>query len=116
MNYDEPFGCSVTTTLKVIGGRWKPIILFNLLENDKCRFNALKRMINGITQRMLTMQLKELVDDGVVARQVFEVVPPHVEYSLTEYGKTLTPLLMQMRDWGAFHAQRPTITEQENGA
>lgn len=112
MNYDEPFGCSVTTTLKVIGGRWKPIILFNLLENEKCRFNALKRMINGITQRMLTMQLKELVDDGVITREVFEVVPPHVEYSLTEYGKTLTPLLMLMRDWGASHTERAEVADK----
>ena len=109
MNYDEPFGCSVTVTLKVIGGRWKPIILFNLLENDRCRFNALKRMINGITQRMLTMQLKELVDDGIIKREVFDVVPPHVEYSLTDYGKTLTPMLMLMRDWGAKHAEKAKI-------
>ena len=112
MNYDEPFGCSVTTTLKVIGGRWKPIILFNLLENEKCRFNALKRMINGITQRMLTMQLKELVDDGVINREVLDLVPPHVEYSLTDYGKTLTPLLMLMRDWGASHAERAEIADK----
>ena len=104
MNYDEPFGCSVSTTIKVIGGRWKPIILYHLMENGVCRFNQLKRMTDGITQRMLTNQLKELIEDGIVNRKVMEVVPPHVEYSLTDYGKTLEPILEAMREWGAIHA------------
>ncbi|WP_148212586.1 winged helix-turn-helix transcriptional regulator [Hahella chejuensis] len=109
MNYDEPFGCSVTTTLNVIGGRWKPVILFHLLENGVVRFNQLKRMTDGITQRMLTNQLKELVSDGIVERKVIEVVPPHVEYLLTDYGKTLTPILIEMREWGAKHAEKQSL-------
>ncbi|NIF59288.1 helix-turn-helix transcriptional regulator [Enterobacter sp. Ap-916] len=105
MDYNAPYGCSVTTTLKVIGGRWKPVILFHLMENGVCRFNELRRMIDGITQRMLTSQLKELVEDGIIIRVVIESSPPHVEYSLTKYGSTLENILKEMRDWGAQHAE-----------
>jgi len=102
-NYRKPFGCSVEATLSVIGGRWKPVILFHLLEQDVLRFNAMKRSIEGITQRMLTNQLRELESDGVVQRKVYAEVPPRVEYRLTQYGKTLKPILVAMREWGAEH-------------
>ena len=81
--YDRPYGCSVEATLSVIGGRWKPVIIFNLLQNDVLRFGELKRKIEGITQRMLTNQLRELEKDKIVARKVYAEVPPRVEYSLS---------------------------------
>ncbi len=87
----------------MIGGRWKPVIIFNLLQNDVLRFGELKSQIEGITQRMLTNQLRELEKDQIVARKVYAEVPPRVEYSLTDYGRTLEPIMIAMRDWGAKH-------------
>lgn len=101
--YGHPYGCSVTTTLGVIGGRWKPIILFQLLAGTK-RFGELRRLVPGATERMLTLQLRELEADGIVARTVYPQVPPKVEYALTETGRTLEPVLLAMRDWGAGYA------------
>lgn len=101
--FEEPYGCSVEATLSVIGGRWKPVIIFKLLESDVLRFGELKKTINGITQRMLTNQLRELESDKIIARKVYAEVPPKVEYSLTKYGKTLEPIMLAMRDWGAAH-------------
>lgn len=104
--YQAPYGCSVEATLAVIGGRWKPVILFHLLEQEIMRFNALKRTIDGITQRMLTNQLRELEADGIITRTVYAEVPPRVEYRLTDYGRTLEPILLAMREWGADHQCR----------
>ena len=100
---DGPYGCSVEATLAVIGGRWKPVIIFLLLQNDFLRFGELKKTIEGITQRMLTNQLRELEDDKIVHRKVYAEVPPRVEYSLTDYGRSLEPIMIAMRDWGAEH-------------
>lgn len=104
LDYKGPFGCSVEATLSVIGGRWKAVILFHLLENGVLRFGQLKKSISGITQRVLINQLRELEDDKVVHREVYAEVPPRVEYSLTEYGRSLEPILFAMRDWGAKHS------------
>lgn len=82
-NYDHPYGCSIEATLSVIGGHWKPVIIFNLMQNDVLRFGELKRKIAGITQRMLTNQLRELEKDQIVAGKVYAEIPPRVEYSLT---------------------------------
>ena len=95
--------CPVDATLAVMGGRWKAIILFHLIYKDVLRFNQLQKSIEGITQRMLTNQLRELEQDGIVNRKVYAQVPPKVEYSLTEYGKTLAPILQAMREWGENH-------------
>lgn len=92
-------GCAVEATLAVVGGRWKPVLLFHLLEGRK-RFSDLCRAVPNATQRMITLQLRELEADGVVARHVFAQVPPRVEYELTELGRSLEALLLQMRDWG----------------
>lgn len=100
---DGPYGCSVEATLAVIGGRWKPVIIFLLLQNEVLRFGELKKTIDGITQRMLTNQLRELENDKVVARKVYAEVPPRVEYSLTDYGRSLEPIMVAMRDWGTEH-------------
>lgn len=102
-NCDGPYGCSVGATLSVIGGRWKPVIIFLLMQNDYLRFGELKKTIDGVTQRMLTQQLRELEKDKVVNRKVYAEVPPRVEYSLTNYGRTLEPIMVAMRDWGAEH-------------
>ena len=102
-NCRGPYGCSVEATLAVIGGRWKPVIIFKLLYNEFLRFGQLKKEIEGITQRMLTNQLRELEEDGIVSRKVYAEVPPRVEYALTEYGRTLEPVMISMRDWGAEH-------------
>lgn len=91
--------CAVETTLQVIGGRWKVLILRELLDGVK-RFNQLHRALHGITQKMLTQQLREMEMDGIVSRQVYLQVPPKVEYSLTETGKTLQPILEAMHHWG----------------
>lgn len=102
-NCNGPYGCSVEATLSVIGGRWKPVIIFLLLQNDFLRFGELKKIIDGVTERMLTNQLRELESDKIVSRKVYAEVPPRVEYSLTDYGKSLEPIMVAMRDWGAEH-------------
>ncbi|HUQ37240.1 MAG TPA: helix-turn-helix domain-containing protein [Aestuariivirga sp.] len=93
-------GCAVEATLSVIGGVWKPVLVFHLL-NGKLRFNALCRAISSATPRMITLQLRELEADGIVKRTVFPEVPPKVEYELTVLGQSLAPVLLNMRDWGA---------------
>lgn len=101
-------GCAVEVTLSVIGGVWKPVILFHLLEG-KLRFNALSKLTPSATPRMLTLQLRELEADGIVLRTVFPQVPPRVEYELTAFGKSLEPILLTMRDWG--ESFKATMTE-----
>ena len=95
-------GCPVEATLEIIGGKWKGVILYHLLERTY-RFGELKRAMQGITQRMLTKQLRELEADGTVNRKVYAEVPPKVEYSLTEVGESLRGVMMMMRDWGKNH-------------
>jgi DNA-binding HxlR family transcriptional regulator len=96
----NPEQCPVDRTLRIIGGRWKALILYYLRGGPK-RFNALRRMMPSVTQRMLTQHLRELEADGVIDRKIFPVVPPHVEYSLSPLGVSLLPVLDAMADWGA---------------
>lgn len=98
-SYKCSFGCSIEAALEAIGGKWKGVILFHLKE-DKKRFNELKRLLPEVTQRMLTKQLRELESDGIVHRLVYAEVPPKVEYSLTEFGQTLLPILDALQIWG----------------
>jgi DNA-binding HxlR family transcriptional regulator len=95
--------CPVEVTLSVIGGKWKPLILWHLSEGRVRRFLELQRIIPGITRKMLTQHLRELERDGVVARQIFDEMPLRVEYSLTKYGQTLRPLMRVLCDWGSKH-------------
>jgi DNA-binding HxlR family transcriptional regulator len=97
--------CPVEATLEVIGGKWKAVILF-WLRDQVCRFGELRRKIPDISERMLTQQLRELEQDGIVHRKVYPVVPPKVEYSLTAYGRTLRPITESMCKWGEKHLQR----------
>ncbi|MCO5731562.1 helix-turn-helix domain-containing protein [Rhizobium sp. SSA_523] len=92
-------GCAVEATISVIGGVWKPVILFQLL-GGKMRFNAICRLIPAATPRMITLQLRELETDGIIRRIIYPEVPPKVEYELTELGFSLEPLLVSMCDWG----------------
>jgi DNA-binding HxlR family transcriptional regulator len=104
---DCHYGCSVEAALDVIGGKWKGVILFHLLDGKK-RFNELRRLIPSVTLRMLTLQLRELEQDEVVVRTVYPQVPPKVEYSLTDFGKSLKPILLKLRDWG-----QPIMTREK---
>jgi DNA-binding HxlR family transcriptional regulator len=97
--------CPVEATLEVIGGKWKALILF-WLRDQTCRFGDMRRKIPDISERMLTQQLRELEDDGIVHRKVYPVVPPKVEYSLTAYGRTLRPITELMCKWGETHLRR----------
>ena len=90
--------CPVEAALDLIGGKWKAIILFRVLEETR-RFNELRRLLPGLTQRMLTNQLRELERDGLIERKVYAQVPPKVEYSMTEFGKTLEPVLLALKQW-----------------
>ena len=96
---DQKYNCPVEVTLSIIGGKWKCLIIHHLIDGTK-RFNELRRLIPRITQRMLTSQLRELEADRIVNRKVYAEVPPKTEYSLTELGKTLEPVLWAMHDWG----------------
>ncbi len=97
--------CPVKATMEIIGGKWKPIVLYYLKDGVK-RFGELQRLIPHATKKMLTQQLRELENDGIINRKVFEQVPPKVEYSLTGYGKTLSPILELMANWGKIHRVR----------
>jgi DNA-binding HxlR family transcriptional regulator len=100
-----PQNCPIIDTLGVVGGKWKPAILWQIREGVH-RFGALQRAVGGITQKMLTQQLRELEADGILRREVFAEVPPRVEYTLTPYGCTLQPLLDAMASWGSAHRER----------
>ncbi len=102
-------GCPVEFTLDVIGGKWKGVLLYHLIDGTK-RFNEFRRICPSITQRMLTLQLRELEEDGIVHREVYQQVPPKVEYSLTEFGRTLEPIILQMKQWGETYQSRRNDT------
>ncbi|HBB32207.1 MAG TPA: transcriptional regulator [Cyanobacteria bacterium UBA8803] len=97
--------CPVERTLEVIGGRWKVLILRELFGGVK-RFGQLHRALNGITQKMLTQQLREMESDGIVHREMYLQVPPKVEYSLTALGESLKPIIEAMHEWGIRHLDR----------
>ncbi|WP_338156611.1 winged helix-turn-helix transcriptional regulator [Burkholderia stabilis] len=100
------YPCSVAATVDVAGGKWKPLVVHYLMSGTK-RFGELRCLIGTVTQRSLTLQLRELESDGIVTRAVFAEVPPRVEYTLTEFGRTLAPVLEAMKQWGdAYIARR----------
>lgn len=102
--YDCSVGCPVEAALEQIAGKWKGLIIFHLLD-ETLRFSELSRRAVNVTQRSLTKQLRELEADGIVHREVFAEVPPRVEYSLTEKGRSLRTVIESLRDWGLQNAR-----------
>jgi DNA-binding HxlR family transcriptional regulator len=102
--------CPVKLTASIIGGKWKPSLLFHL-EGQTRRFCELQRLIPGLTKKMLTQHLRELESDGIVRRKVYAEVPPRVEYSLTRHGESLKPILKLMSAWGTRHRARYGMTK-----
>ena len=105
-------GCPLTAALAAIGGKWKLIIVYWLAESPK-HFAALRQAMPGISQKVLTQQLRELANDGVVKRQPTGAVPAPVEYSLTDYGRSLLPLVESIRVWGRAHIEHLTSAADE---
>ncbi|MFC4712882.1 winged helix-turn-helix transcriptional regulator [Planococcus dechangensis] len=103
---EKTFNCEKELTLSIIGGKWKMLVLWHLGKTGTKRFGELKKLMPGITQRMLVNQLRELEDHLIVHREVYPVVPPKVEYSLTEQGQSLMPILDSMYDWGKGYMER----------
>ena len=100
---DDSSGCPVEATLAVIGGKWKAVLIFHMMSGGAHRFAELRRKTHGISERILSRQLRELESDGIVHREVFPEVPPRVEYSLTEYGESLRPVTEAMCQWRKRH-------------
>lgn len=102
------YDCPVGTTLDLIGGKYKALILWHLSSNTM-RFSELHKQVNNATAKMLTQQLRELESDNLIHREVYPVIPPKVEYSLTELGRSLLPILVAMRDWGAAYLRSKDV-------
>lgn len=98
------YHCALDVTMEYIGGKWKTVVLW-YLRKDARRFSQLKRQIPGITEKMLSLQLKQLEKDGIINRTVFAEVPPRVEYCLTKEGKTLLPILEELAKWGRWKSK-----------
>lgn len=102
-SYSE--NCAVVVILKILGGKWKTLIVHTLLDGTK-RFNELRRIMPNVTQRMLTAQLRELENDKIITRKVYAEVPPKVEYTLTEIGYALKPILGELEAWGTCYIEK----------
>jgi DNA-binding HxlR family transcriptional regulator len=105
--------CPVEATLDLIGGKWKGVVLFHLMQGTK-RFNELRRLVPDITQRMLTLQLRQLEKDALLKRKIYNQIPPKVEYTLSSLGETLIPILQQLEQWGSKYALKNRRKEQKN--
>jgi DNA-binding HxlR family transcriptional regulator len=116
MKADHPESCSVDSALRIIEGRWKPALVWHLLNGSK-RYGELRRLIRGISERMLARQLQQLERDGIVHRTVYPDVPPRVDYALTERGRSLAAILEQLAVWAEQHApsMRPAVVEVASG-
>jgi DNA-binding HxlR family transcriptional regulator len=102
----KTYYCCTSLTMGIIGGKWKTVILFHLM-NEKLRYNELRKSMPTVTERTLSLQLKALEEDGLVKRKVYTSKPPlKVEYSLTDFGKTLIPLIQSIADWGDFVVEK----------
>jgi DNA-binding HxlR family transcriptional regulator len=100
----SPFNCGLEAALVVVGGKWKPLILFHL-GPGKRRFGELRRLVSGVSEKMLIQQLREMVADGIIERVDFKEIPPKVEYSLTPLGRSLAKALLPLCEWGAGHSE-----------
>jgi len=106
IGYQELQNCPVTATMDLIGGKWKILVLHHI-NNDINRFGKMSLMLRDISKQMLTTQLRELENDGLIARTIYPEIPPRVEYHLTERGKSLLPILESMKDWGMANVIEP---------
>lgn len=116
--FDCSPGCSVEAAIGLIDGKWKSVILFHLMAGT-LRFNEIRRHIPNVTQRMLTNQLRELEADGLIDRKIYAQVPPKVEYSLSELGHSMSPVLLALKQWGDQHIGlygKPKILEEADEA
>ncbi|MEA4997916.1 MAG: helix-turn-helix domain-containing protein [Candidatus Limiplasma sp.] len=107
-NNAQTYHCPVDATLALIGGKYKALILWHLTDHT-LRFGELRRLIAQATPKMLTQQLRELEENNLISRTVYPVVPPKVEYALTEFGKSIRPILYVMYDWGSEYLQKQGI-------
>ncbi|TAE12111.1 MAG: transcriptional regulator [Bacteroidetes bacterium] len=110
MVFDEKT-CPVTATMQVLGGKWKAILINAIYHTSPARFGELKRSVKGITQSMLTQQLRELEEDGIINRKIYAEIPPKVEYTLTEFGLTLSPIMLSMAAWGKEYRMKKVVQE-----
>lgn len=107
-NADE---CQFAVAMDSIVGKWKPIIIYHLLHDSPLRFNELRKRLPNVTQRMLTLHLRELEEEEIVKRKIYPQIPPKVEYAITEYGKSLAPIIEALHQWGANHIKRKQLEE-----
>lgn len=111
---DKSYHCALDVTMDYIGGKWKTVVLW-YLRKEKKRFKELRRHIPGITEKMLSLQLKALEKDGLVKREVFAEVPPRVEYSLSEEGRSLIPVLEAIAAWGRQKGSQGQLVKHRSG-
>jgi DNA-binding HxlR family transcriptional regulator len=110
---NRSYGCGLEAALAVIGGKWKPIVLWHLTPGPR-RFGELRRLVTGISEKMLIQQLREMASDGIVSRHDFREIPPRVEYALTPLGISLSRALGPLCDWGREHMERIEKAEAES--
>ncbi len=106
---EETYSCGLEAALEIVGGKWKPLVLWNLAQGPR-RFGELRRLVHGISEKMLIQTLRELQDDGIVARKDYQEVPPRVDYSLTRFGESLGVVLRPLCEWGSKHMARIATT------
>jgi DNA-binding HxlR family transcriptional regulator len=108
INYQNIEHCPVTATMEVIGGKWKILVMY-LISNNINRFGKMSMMLKGISKQMLTSQLRELEQDGIIERKIYAEIPPRVEYFLTAKGKSLLPIIAMMKEWGLTYIQEDEL-------
>ncbi|MCM3596772.1 helix-turn-helix transcriptional regulator [Metabacillus idriensis] len=113
VNKEGKLKCSIEYTLSKIGGKWKTVILWHLGKDGTLRYNELRRLLTGVSHKVMSRQLKELEDDGFIERKQYNTMPPKVEYSMSKKGKTLMPVLEQMHLWGTAHWDESEISGEE---
>jgi DNA-binding HxlR family transcriptional regulator len=104
--------CGLEIALHFMSGKWKPLVLFHLRDGPK-RFGELKRLVDGISEKVLIQQLRELTDAGILTRRDYKEVPPRVDYSMTEFGRTLALALVPLCEWGTANRQRVSLVERQ---
>jgi DNA-binding HxlR family transcriptional regulator len=110
ISYEDIGNCPVTATMELIGGKWK-ILILHLINNDINRFGRMSMMLKDISKQMLTTQLRELENDGLIERKIYAQIPPRVEYFLSDKGKSLLPVIGAMKEWGDANLIKPSLAK-----